>query len=316
MTKMIRKNRYFIVGICLMILLISTSFFQFFHETFGYANEYYEIKEYCYEKTNVDHEYCKYFKDDKILEQYIKQNDPKAVYEQYDAITLTCSIVQHTIFNILQYFSPLLIAIIVLGTVHNKFSSGMFENYLLNMNYKKYLRKNYKIALKASLVTPISLLIIFLISSILTGFNFDYSNVNTNLTVYNDWKYEHFYLYGFMICVIQFLISLFYSNIALYCCRKNKNMLVAIIMSFVMFIMADIIIYILLYGIILNNLFHVIGMSDYFNIAGYWYFNQNSNCVLFIALISFILQAISFIVLYNSYKSKEQVILSYEKQIS
>ncbi len=316
MWKMMKKYKYISLGIGLMSLLILLSFGQFFKENFSYVSVYYDVKEYCYEKKNPEHEYCKYYPTDEYLENYIENNDPKKVYKRYDAITLTCEIVENTIFNILQYFSPLLIAIMILGSVHSMFNSGMFENYLLKINYKKYLKNTYKLALKVSLITPIALFIIFFISSILTGFNFDYSNIDVRLSVYNEWKYDHFILYGCMICVIQYFISLLYSNLALYCCKKNKNMLVAIIMAFIMFLVVNIAIYVLLYSIILGNIFHLSGMSDYFNIAGYWFFDDISNHVLLIVLISFILQAISFIVLFLSYKDKEKVILSYEKQVS
>lgn len=316
MLKKMKIQKYFILGIVIMMTIIIISFFQFFKENFSYVKGYYEIKEYCYEKANPNHEYCQRFKDENNLKKYIEQNDPKKVYSEYDTFTMTCTIIQHTIFNVLQYFSPLLIAIVILGTLHSEFSSGMFENYLMQMDYKKYLKKVYKIALKASLLTPLSLLLIFVISSILTGFNFDYSEIDTGLTVYNEWKYSNFFLYGFMICMMQFFISLLYSNIALYCCKRNKNKLVSIIMSFVMFLVVDIVIYIIIYAFLLNNVFGLKGLTDYFNIAGYWYFNYDSNLTFVSVLISFFLQTISFVILYNSYKNKEQVILSYEKQVS
>jgi len=99
--------------------------------------------------------------------------------------------------------------------VHTQFTSGMFFNYLLRIDYKKYLKSTYKIAIKAALIMPIALIIIFILSSILSGFNFNISNVDTGLSVYSKWKYENFFLYGFLICLIQFFISLFYANIAL-----------------------------------------------------------------------------------------------------
>lgn len=299
-----------------MIVLIIMSFFQFYKETFSYTNDYYKIKEYCYEKNDINHEYCKVFKDDETLKKYIENSAPQKIYKQYDTITLTCSIIQHTVFNVMQYFSPLLIAIIVLGTIHNTFSSGMFENYLMQINYKLYLKKFYLNNLKVAVIIPMSLILIFIISSILTGFNFDISYVDVEMTVYNEWKYNNFLLYGLVICLIQFLISLFYINIALYCCKKNKNKLVAIIMSYISFIVIDIIIYIGIYCIFLNKIFNIKNMTDYFNIAGYWYFNDNPSHVGIVLLITIILYSISFILLYKSYKNKEKVILSYEEQVS
>ena len=124
-----------------------------------------------------------------------------------------------------------------------------------------------------------------------------------------------FFLYGFIICLIQFFISLLYANIALYCCKQNKNKIVAIIMSFIIFIVIDIFVYIGIYIIFLNKFLGLKELSDYFNIAGYWFFDEGSNLIIPLA-ISFLLQLISFIFVINSFKSKEKVVLAYEKQIS
>ena len=313
MLKKIKKNKYFTLVIVLMLILIVTSFVQFYKENFSYARTYYEIKEYCYDKKNVSHEYCKVFKTEEQLNKYIDSSNPEKKYKQYDTITLTCTIVENTIFSCLQYFSPLLIALAVIGTIHSEFSSGMFENFIIQMKYKKYLKKIYKKVLKVALIMPISLIIIFVISAFVTKFNFDISNVDTSLSVYSEWKYNNFILYGLMVLMIQFFIILVYSNISLYCCKKNKNKLVAIIMSYIMFIVFDIIIYIVVYAIILNKLLGFKNMTDYFNIAGYWFFD--SNCIVVI-LISLFLHLFTFAILYHSYKNKEKVILEYEKQIS
>ena len=47
MLKNFKKNKYFTLVIVLMLILIVTSFVQFYKENFSYATTYYEIKEYC-----------------------------------------------------------------------------------------------------------------------------------------------------------------------------------------------------------------------------------------------------------------------------
>lgn len=310
----VKKNKFFLLTILLFLVLIGYSFFQFYSEYFSYVPQYYKIKENCYEGKNKNYEYCKYYFNDKQLELYIKNQDPKLRYKKYDAITLTCTIVEHTMFSCLQFFSPLLIAIAVLGTIHSEFSSGMFENYLLRMDYKKYLKSTYKIAIKASLITPISLILVFLLSSIFSGFNSDISQVDTSLSVYSKFKYSHFLLYGSIICLTQFFISLLYSNIALYCCSKNKNKLVAIIMSYITFLSVYLFIYVVIYAFIINKILGFKGLTDYFSITGYWFF-AGSDCVIAL-IVSFILQLISFGILYGCYHKKGQVVMAYEKQVS
>ena len=212
----LEKNKFYMLAIILVIALIAYSFFQFYRETFSYTKDYYKIKENCYEKKDLNYEQCSYFINDDHLNSYIKNVNPQDLYKKYDAITLTSTIVENTVFSNLQFFSPLLIAIAVLGTIHSEFSSGMFENYLLRMGYRKYLKKSYKIAIKSSLITPCSLVLIFLLASIFSGFNFDTSQVDTELSVYSTFKYSHFFIYGSVICTIQFFISLLFVCLHLY----------------------------------------------------------------------------------------------------
>ena len=82
-----------------------------------------------------------------------------------------------------------------------------------------------------------------------------------------------------------------------------------------MFIIVDIFIYAVFYAIFLNKILGIKEMTDYFNIAGYWFFNGNNN--LFVPLIvSFLLQIISFVTLVYIFRDKGQVVIDYEKQVS
>ncbi len=311
----IKKNKYIILSFLIIMFVIGISFYQFYKENFSYAKDYYIIKQNCYEKENIQHEYCKMFSKKEYLESYIKNNNPKEKYKELDAITLTCTIVETTFFSILQFFSPLLIIIALIGTIQPDFSSGIVKNYLLRMDYKKYLIQVKKQIIKISLITPISLLVIFIASLFITKFNFNIPMTADfiNLSVYEPWKYSHFLLYGFGICVAQFFLNVLYCNIGLYCCRKNKNKLVSIIMSYIMFLVIDIFIYVVVYIFIINKILGFRNLTDFFNITGYWFFDNGSS-FLYTILISFILQLLSSIFIHVYYKNKERVIISSESQ--
>ena len=314
----LKQNKFIILVYIAMLLIIGYSFFNYYQENFGYAKDYYTIKENCYEKKNVNHKLCKMFmldKTDKYIKTYIENSNPKKKYEKIDAITLTCEIVENTSFSLLQFFSPLLILIAFVGTIHSDFSSGIIKSYLLRMKYSDYLKKVGKLILKISLITPISLIIIFIFSMLFTKFNFDISSVDKNLSVYEPWKYNNFIFYGIFICLIQFLLNILYCNIGLYCCKKNKNKLIAIIMSYIVFLLTDLFIYIVLYAYIINQMLGFKELTDFFNITGYWFFNIGSKC-LFTIIISFILAFASSLYIYYCYKDKEGVINASEIQIT
>lgn len=310
-----KRNKFFLLAIGLVIALVLYSFYTFYQDYFGYVPGYYKMKEICYEQKDLDNEICKQFRNMEDVERSLEIHDPVARFKSFDAITLTCTIVEHTAYNLLQYFSPLIIAIAVIGTLHSEFSSGMFENYLLRMNYKKYLRKTYKVAIKGALIIPFSLILIFILASIFSGFNFSLENVDTSLAVYDTWKYDHFLLYGIIICLIQFFISLFYANIGLLCLKKCKNKLVAIIMSFVAFLLAHLFIYLVLYAVIINKILGFKELTEYFSITGYWFFENSSDSYIAL-IISVLLMLFSLVILIRTYRNKEKVIECYEEQVS
>lgn len=317
---LMKKNKYMFFGIVIVLGIVFCSCYSYYQSKFSYVKNYYKIKESCYQSKDQGAAICQEFIidgefDEDKVEKYIYSYDPKERLKDLDAITVTCEIVENTFFSNLQIFSPLIILIVVIGTVHSEFSSGNFENYLLRDEYKKYLRKTYKIAPISALLMPLALILVFLFSCMLTKFNFDTSLVSDSLAVYSKWKYEHFILYGFIICIIQFLISLLYANIGLMCVKRNKNLLVAIIMSYLMVILTYIFIYIILYSFILNKLLGFKEMSEYFNIIGYWFFDDNGKFIIVVAL-SFIFQFISFLILQRTYANKERLVMSYEKQLS
>ena len=130
----VKKNKYFILGIFLLLSLVAYSFYEFYNEYFSYRNTYYKIEDICYKKGKLDNEICKYFRTDSDVLRYLHNNNPNAKWKSYDAITLTSTIVETTSFSCLQFFSPLIIAILLIGKLHDEYSSGMFENYLLRIN--------------------------------------------------------------------------------------------------------------------------------------------------------------------------------------
>lgn len=311
----LKINKYYILGLSIIILIIGISFWQYYQNNFAYEKDYYIIKEKCYNEKDKKSDYCSIFKDKQQIKNYIKNSDPKENFKKHDAITMTCEIIELSFFNNLQLFSPLIVIIIVVGTFHDEFTSGNFENYLLRMNYKKYLKRTYKVALKSALIIPISLFMVFSISMLITHFNFNINPETLNNAVYNSWKYSHFLVYGMFVCLIQYFISLVYANFALICCVKNKNSLITIIMSYIMFIAFYLFVYIVLYSLIINKFLGFKEMTEYFNVAGYWFFYSFNECIG-VLLLSILFQILSTIFVFSVLKNKEKVVQMYEKQLS
>ena len=312
MKQFIKKNWGVLLAIVLLIVLVLASFYQYYADNFSYAPKYYQTLEKCGSNgSDPTHELCKYIRDDEDLERMKKENDPVVKYNNLDAITLTSEIVENNVFNCLQYFSPLLIIISVVSIFHKDFSSGFFENKLLRMNHKDYVKKQMRIPWKVALLIPLTLLFVFAISCFITKFNF---NTTVYTAVYDEFKYNHFFLYGITILFVQYLLSVVYGNIAMYSCKKSKNSLLSIILGYLFFLALELFVMLVLYSLIINRIFGVKELTDMFNIAGYWFFT-NMNKSLWVFILPSVLVILSTIFLYRSYYSKEGVILSYEKQV-
>ena len=68
-------------------------------------------------------------------------------------------------------------------------------------------------------------------------FNFNVSESTKIIAVYSKYKYNNFLLYGIVICVLQYLMSIFYGSIALFSSTKNKNPIISVIVSYVIFLL-------------------------------------------------------------------------------
>lgn len=307
------KNKTIIFVLLFLAIMISLSFYQIYKESFSYSKSYYEIKNDCYHKKNTKNKICDNYRDREYLEFYIKTFSPKKTYSELDAITLTCRVVETTVFSVLQFISPLLVIICVVGLIHSEISSGMFKNYLLREEYGKYLKKLFLNILYVSLVIPLTLSIIFIVSCFITKFNFNISDNVKIISVYNTWKYNHFLFYGLAICFIQFVMSYCYGCIGLYSSFKNKNSIISVVVGYVYFIVFDLFVYIILYAGIINKLLGFKNMTDYFNITGYWFFNDGKSCIP-VCIISLILLIVLIIFTYYKISNKEEVLLDNERK--
>lgn len=302
--KFIQESWLNIIVIATILFLIIFSFYQYFRDYyFLYTPKYYEVQQKC-RQTN-DEQTCKIAN---------SLSDPKDDFNKLDAITLTCEVVENNAFRFMAILSPLFIIIITINKIHNEISSGMFKNYLTRMNYKKYLKRIALNSLKASVILPLSLILIFFIACIITKFNFTADKSVYDLAIYENWKYHNFITYGIIICIIQWFMSIFYSNISLICCKKHKSKIVTIFLSYFIFFVIDIVFYVIIFAGIVNK---IVGqhynLARYFNLMGFWFFEGNTNFFAVIGL-AIMLAFISFIILIGIYKNKEGLVIANEKE--
>lgn len=311
----LKNNKVVFIIIFVIMFIILFSFFKYFRDNFMYADSFYKLEEKCFSEDAGNYKFCSAFPSRKEMEKYFESNNPKTRFAKLDAITLTCEIVENELFSILQLLAPLLIIISVVSVTNGMFSSGMFKNYLTRMNYKVFLGKMLMKIFKIALIIPCSLMLIFIISCFITKFNFNVSESTKILAVYSKYKYNSFILYGVVICILQYLMGITHGTIGLFCSIKNKNSIISVIVAYVMFILEYLFIYIVLYAFVINKIFGIKGYTDYFNITGYWFFNDSINYFILI-LIASLVAGINFIFVYYKLIRKEKVVIEHEKQTS
>ena len=212
----LKFNKYILIPILIITGLIVISFYNFYKPYYKFIDDYNTIKENCYEKKNINHPICQlpYYQDESVLKYFIENNDPYKRLNELDLYTVYNSIVENETYSVLQFLSPLLIMIMVVGTLHQEYSSGMLKNYLTRQSYKSYLKDKYKFILTISLIIPISLIVILLVSGIITGFNTKIASSVYSIAVYSEFKYNHFFMYfiGFLFTLSHKSISISLNN--------------------------------------------------------------------------------------------------------
>ncbi len=313
--ELFKYNKIVVVILVIIGFITCFSFFQYFNDYYSNSQFFENKKETCLIDKNKNDKFCSSFPNEKELKNYLEDNDPRNKFKKLDAITLTCEIVENGLFSVMQLLAPILIIIAVIGSIHKYFNSGMFKNYLTRMRYKDYLKVQFIKILKISFIIPVSLLFIFILSCLITKFNFKVDEKVKQIAVYSDWKYNNFILYGAIICLLQYIMSIMYGLLGLINCLKNKNSVIACVLSYIFFLIEYLFIYIVLYSIIVKKIFNINGLAEYFNISGYWFFNDKMNYGLLL-LISFLIVLCNFIIIYKKIYNKEKVVMENEKQIA
>ncbi|MDO5393602.1 MAG: hypothetical protein Q4F33_03285 [Mycoplasmatota bacterium] len=310
-------NKVPIVIFALMLCLVILSYIQYFNDYYPKElfKTYDEIKENCLSDNFDEIDICRAFGNNKeLVNEYLLNENPYENIKSLDAITLTSEILRNTIFFIMQPLSALLIIISVVGRNHKEFKSGMIKNVLMRESYKKYIIDKIKSIAKISLFTPLILIIIFIISCCITKFNFtpNISKIQETFS-YFEWKYSNYLLYGFIVCLVQYLLNFSYGIIGMLSFLKNKNSIVSIIISYILVIVLTLFVYLVVGVYILGGIFNLNVAAD-MNIFGYWYFYENTNYIIVVmtALVIF-LSLLSYLCFYT--RNKERVVLENEKQV-
>lgn len=253
-----------------------------------------EIKEKCIEylKTHKDNETCLNVINEKTYKR--------------DTLTTFKLITSDSDYRMIYYFLvPFLVISSSLYTASKRFNSNEIKNYLTRESYNKYIRKVFSSSYKSILIWPLITIYIFIFSYAISG-TFEVSSIE--FSTFSSYILRHPYWFMISYLINTVLMSAFYINIGLLLVPENRNYLVTVIETIMLY-----------YGLALTNTFFVIGflLRKYENAERYLDFldmyNYYQRELIPFNLLCLIIFLISSLILYIKYKNKEKIITKLER---
>lgn len=293
---MIRKN-------IIINLLISIIFFIVLIFNFNNTKKMFNMEK---ESENRYYNYCinNNIKTDGCNETILNHNKENGV----DAITFYKIMTISGKTNYLNYTLIILISLCSCFTVCKLYKNKSIVNFL---DRKKFSSVKIKMLLKcymSSLVIIIPIILLWILCFINTC-SVNYAYAIKNFPIFWHVNYSP-YLYVIFYIIAISLFCLFFINISLIIARKNHNIVVVVIESFLTFVGIDIFIEVV-FGWIISNILYGEFTSRFniLNILSVGY-AKNLNEMIILPLILYV---ISFVILYFTYKNKEKFIIDVEK---
>lgn len=213
--------------------------------------------------------------------------------------------------EIVLFLSPILICIFSTTSFYKELSSGIYQNILLRMSYRKYIVRNIiKAYIKAILFTILFSIVIFGLGKFFFSDNIVYQNSMYSVLSLPNLMSLNQYSYFLLSLLYNVLFSIVIVNISLIIFSKVKQHHIAVIKMFIILMFVNYGIYFLL------TLF-----SKYFPTFNLFYIAESINIFqgyipdtnLILSGISLIVWFIlSLIVLLTSFKNKQKVFDLYE----
>lgn len=304
----IKGNKITILVIILLIIWFSFGIGTYIKE-YGYEARL-KMVDVTIDKCNdLDYESDAFLKKVCVDAVNIK-NNPQRNEIMDDTLTAFYVILTSPQMFYISLIMPLLLMISAIEKFHKKLKNGFIKNELSRMKYSKVLNNNFLEAYKKIFLFIGILLIVLFISYLISG-HFVYHE-NVNCYEENLWIYKSYPLYLIIYFINIALHYVFCMNIALCICKKNKNVFLTIIISFLIWLTLDILTEVILTVYVLPDIFNVYLNIDSFNLfAIYAWRIKDGNLLPF--YFSIVLFALSFLWLFITYRKKESVVIASER---
>lgn len=293
MKKFIQNNKVLLISF--MILFMFTTFLGIKVIINGKDSEdlSIKVKEMCKEtlKTDPTNEICL-----------------KAINEEKtkrDTLTTFNEILNDSEYSFIYFLAvPFLIIMSSMYEISKRFKSGEIKNRLTRESYNNYIKDVFKSSYKSILLWPLITIYVLVFSYMISG-TFE---VSAETIAFTKEILSHPALFIFSYLLNTILMSIFYINIGLILVPENRNYLVTVIETIMVY-----------YGITLTNTFFIISfvLKDFKDSEKYFDFfdmyTYNDRELIPFNLLCLGVSLISLLLVYLKYKNKEKILIKLEK---
>lgn len=222
-----------------------------------------------------------------------------------DTLTTFNEILNDSEYSFIYFLAvPFLIIMSSMYEISKRFKSGEIKNRLTRESYNNYIKDVFKSSYKSILLWPLITIYVLVFSYIISG-TFEVSAETIAFTK-EILSYPALFIFSYLLNTI--LMSIFYINIGLILVPENRNYLVTVIETIMVY-----------YGITLTNTFFIISfvLKDFKDSEKYFDFfdmyTYNDRELIPFNLLCLGVSLISSLLVYLKYKNKEKIIIKLEK---
>lgn len=200
---------------------------------------------------------------------------------------------------------PFLIIMSSMYEISKRFKSGEIKNRLTRESYNNYIKDVFKSTYKSVILWPLITIYVLVFSYLISGT----FTISTETIAFTKEILSHPVLFIFSYLLNTILMSIFYINIGLFLVPENRNYLVTVIETAMVY-----------FGITLTNTFFIISFvlkniknaENYFDFFDMYTYRDRE--LIPFNLLCLGVALISSLVVYLKYRNKEKIVIKLEKK--
>ena len=296
MKKFIQNNKALLISF--MILFIFTTFLGIKVIINDKDSKDFSIKEkeMCKEtlKTDPTNEICL---------AKINENEEKP---KRDTLTTFNEILNDSEDSFIYFLAvPFLIIMSSMYEISKRFKSGEIKNRLTRESYNNYIKDVFKSTYKSVILWPLITIYVLAFSYLISGT----FTISTETIAFTKEILSHPVLFIFSYLLNTILMSIFYINIGLFLVPENRNYLVTVIETAMVYFGITLTNTVFIISFVLKNIKNAENYFDFFDMYTY----RDRELIPF-NLLCLGVAFISSLVVYLKYRNKEKIVIKIEKK--